>query len=57
MTKYGELEMTNNLVFCSGYDVSTPFRNLLRGLSCVGSVAVFNTLPTTVHGKAFGILT
>jgi len=48
---------TNNLVFCSSYNVPTIFRNLQEVLSVEGAWYSPNTIPNMIQCQAFRFIT
>ena len=48
---------TTNLVFCSGYNLSTFSKSTKEDLNMQGAWHSPNTLPTVVHCQAFCIIT
>ena len=57
LKKYEELCRDETLVFCSGSDAPTLFRNLYKGLLAYKERDTPSMLLTMVHGKAYYNLT
>jgi hypothetical protein len=57
LKKYEELCRDETLVFCSGSDAPTLFRNLHKRLLAYKERDTPSMLPTMLHGKAMRIIT